>query len=218
MNRHKLLGTDLEVSPICLGPAGFGSRIDRETAFLMLDRFLDAGGCFVDTASVYARDRAAGISRSEEILGIYRKSRRDSQLLIATKGAHYDLSTRESRVNRAAICADLDESLRTLGCECIDLYWLHRDDESRPIEEIIDIMESLTAAGKIRYYGASNYSTQRLARAKEYAKSIGARGFSAVSNYWTPLCENEGYPLSADTTLVTSKAPDLAAGGFAVCV
>jgi len=209
MKKLKLRGTELEVSEVCLGAAGFGRRTDRETAFLMLDRFAAAGGCFVDTANIYARDREVGISRSEEILGLYLKERKNSNLLIATKGAHYDLVTRESRVNRRCIEADLEESLRTLGREYVDLYWLHRDDENMPIEEIVDIMESLVRSGKIRYYGASNYSSERLAKAKKYADSIGAVGFSAVSNYWTPLKENEGHPLSQDSTLVTCRDGDL---------
>ena len=61
-----------------------------------------------------------------------------------------------------------------------------------PIEEIVDMMEGFVKEGKIRYYGASNYSLDRLKRAKEYAKSVGAQGFCAVSNYWTLLKENEG--------------------------
>lgn len=211
MKKQILAGTELTVSPICLGAAGFGSRIDKDTAFAMLDIFSAAGGNFIDTANIYARDRAAGISRSEELLGLYLKERPKSDLVIATKGAHYDLETRESRVKRSCIEADLDESLRTLGRDRIDLYWLHRDDESLPIEEIIDIMEDLVRADKIRYYAASNYTVERLARAKAYAESIGAKGFSAVSNYWTPLKGNEGYPLSSDTTLVTCRDGDLAA-------
>ena len=210
MIKTKLSGTDLSVSPVCLGTAGFGRKIDRETAFDFLDRFTDRGGNFVDTASLYARDFEASISRSEEILGEYVKTRPHKQLLIATKGGHYDLKTKEKRVNKACITADLEESLRTLGKETIDLYGLHRDDPDIPVEEIVDMMEEFVKAGKIRYYGASNYTLERLARAKKYAESIGALGFSAVSNYWTLLKENEGFPLSSDNTLVTWRNCDLA--------
>ena len=209
MRQIKLKGTELTVSEICLGAAGFGKRIDKETAFDFLDRFVDAGGRFVDTASLYARDNEAGISLSEEVLGLYTKSRPNSPLTIATKGGHYDLATKQKRVNKTCVGADLEQSLRTLNKECIDLYWLHRDDTDLPIEEIVDMMEGFVKEGKIRYYGASNYSVARLARAKEYAESIGAQGFCAVSNYWTLLKENEGHPLSADNTLVTWTNNDL---------
>lgn len=209
MKSVKLYGTKLTVSELCLGTAGFGKRLDKETAFDFLDRFVLAGGNFVDTANIYARDAEAGISRSEEVLGLYLKERPSSPLIIATKGAHYDLKTKEKRVNKTCITADLEESLRTLGKECIDLYWLHRDDPEMPIEDIVDIMEGFVKAGKIRYYGASNYSIERLAKAKEYAKSTGVQGFSAASDYWTMLKENEGFPLSSDNTLVTLRNADL---------
>ena len=209
MKQVKLEGTELTVSEICLGAASFGKKLDKDTAFDFLDRFVAAGGRFVDTASLYARDNAAGISRSEEVLGLYMKSRPDSPLTIATKGGHYDLATKQKRVNRACVTSDLEESLRTLNRDSIDLYWLHRDDTDLPIEEIVDMMEDFVKEGKIRYYGASNYSIERLAKAKEYAKSVGAQGFCAVSNYWTLLKENEGYPLSADNTLVTWRNDDL---------
>ena len=211
MKSRKLFGTDLEISPICLGTAGFGTRVDKDTAFSMLDLFLDAVGRLVDTANIYARDKAKQISKSEEILGLYLKEHPNTELTVATKGAHYDLTTKENRVNRKCIEADLDESLCTLGLDRIDLYWLHRDDENRPVEEIIDIMEDFVRKGKIAYYGASNYTVKRLAEAKTYADRIGVKGFSAVSNYWTPLKENAGHPLSADTTLVTCKNGDLSA-------
>lgn len=210
MQKIKLIGTDLSVSPVCLGAAGFGSRIDRDTAFAMLDKFVAAGGNFIDTANIYARDRVVGISRSEEVLGAYLKARPGNPLVIATKGAHYDLTTRADRVNRSDIEADLDESLRTLGLDCIDFYYLHRDDPKIPIEAIVDILEGFVKAGKIRYYGGSNYTLERLLRARRYAAENGMQGFSAVSNYWTPATENEGCPRSADKTLVTCTEQDLA--------
>ena len=209
MKSVKLAKTELDVSPVCFGASGFGRKIDRETAFDFLDRFWDAGGNFIDTANLYSRDAEAGISRSEEILGQYTKSRPDKKLLIATKGGHYDLKTKQKRVNKPCVTADLEESLRTLGKEVIDLYWLHRDDPDIPIEEIVDMMEDFVKQGKIRYYGASNYTASRLMEAKKYAESVGARGFCAVSNYWTLLKENDGYPLSPDSTLVKWTADSL---------
>ena len=88
MKQKKLLGTELTVSEVCFGTAGFGSRVDRETAFLMLDRFVECGGNFVDTANVYSRDFEAGFSASARIIGEYLKSRGKHTLIVATKGAH----------------------------------------------------------------------------------------------------------------------------------
>ena len=211
MEKLQLKGTQLMISPVCLGAAGFGKRIDKDDAFAFLDTFAAAGGNFIDTANIYARDQVVGISRSEEVLGAYLKARPNNSLVIATKGAHYDLKTREGRVTRAAIHADLEESLRTLGRDHIDFYWLHRDDPSLPIEVIVDILEDLVKTGKIRYYGGSNYTYERLTRAMQYAKENNLQGFSGVSNYWTPAVENPGCPRSADTTLVTCTEENLAA-------
>ena len=84
-------------------------------------------------------------------------------MIVATKGAHYSFENPgRSRVNREDIRADLDESLRTLGTEVIDFYWLHRDDPEKPVEEIVDILEEMQKEGRIRYFGFSNYRTDRL--------------------------------------------------------
>ncbi|MBE6611828.1 MAG: aldo/keto reductase [Ruminococcaceae bacterium] len=210
MKQLKLNRTELTVSEICLGADRFGSTLDRETAFAMLDKFRAAGGNFIDTASLYVRDWDRKISVSEEILGEYlRKNGKDS-LIIATKGAHPNLDTMHiSRINREEITADLDESLTTLGLDCIDFYWLHRDNPEMPIGEIVELMEEFVRAGKIRYYGGSNYTAARMREADAYAKAHGLHGFSGVSNMWMPAKQNPGHPLYNDKTLVGFTDEDL---------
>ena len=203
MQKIKLNKTDLMVSPVCLGADYFGTARDKDTAFAMLDRFLEAGGSFIDTASIYGRDFKACISRSEEVLGQYLKARPGADIMIATKGGHYDLATKRTRINREEIVADLDESLRTLELDHIDFYWLHRDRPEIPVEEIVDILEEQVKAGKIRWYGGSNYALTRLQAADAYAKANGLQGFSGVSNHYTPAVETPGCPLYNDDTLVT---------------
>lgn len=203
--------TDLAVSEICLGTAGFGGGIDRDTAFRMLDKFRDGGGNFVDTANVYARNWEEKVSYSERMLGEYLKSRGKHSLIVATKGAHPAFTTMHTpRVSREEIGADLDESLRSLGLDCIDFYWLHRDDPSMPIGEILEILEEFRKAGKIRFYGGSNYAASRIREADAYAKAHGLQGFSAISNMWMPAKQNPGHPLSADDTLVKFTDEELA--------
>lgn len=210
MKQKKLLGTDLSVSEVCFGTAGFGSKIDRDTAFAMLDRFRDCGGTFIDTANIYSRNFEEKYSASERIIGEYLKSRGKNAVTVATKCAHPDFKTMHiSRISREEINCDLEESLKSLGLDCIDFYWLHRDNEAMPVGEIIEIMEELVKAGKIRYYGASNYSAARIREATEYAKVHGYKGFSSVSNRWMPATENDGHPLSEDDTLVRFSDSDL---------
>ena len=197
------------VSEICLGADGFGSKLDRDTAFRMLDAFRDAGGNFVDTANIYARDFAEGYSRSERILGEYLASRGKDSLVIATKGAHPDPKTMHTpRVTRECIEKDLDESLLSLGLDCIDIYYLHRDDPAMPIGEILEILDDFRKMGKIKRYAGSNYSVERVREASEYARTHGIPGFSFISNMWSPASQNPGAPLSGDDTLVRFEDAD----------
>ena len=199
------------LSEVCLGADGFGSRLDRDMAFRMLDAFRDAGGNFVDTANIYSRDFSEGYSRSERMLGEYLASRGKSSLVVATKGAHPELKTMHTpRVTRECIEKDLDESLLSLGLDCIDIYYLHRDDPSMPIGEIIDILDDLRKAGKIKRYAGSNYSSERVRASAEYAKAHDIPGFSFISNMWSPASQNPGSPLSGDDTLVRFEDADIA--------
>lgn len=210
MNLVKLHKCGPEVSEICLGADHFGTKFDRDLAFELLDRFRDAGGNFVDTANIYARDFENGFSRSERILGEYLKSRGKASLVVATKGGHPNVKTMHTpRLSRVEIERDLDESLKSLGLDAIDLYYLHRDDQSKSIGEIIEILEEFVRKGKIRHYAASNYTKSRLEESIKFSESHNCQGFSAVSNMWSPAVENPGAPLSGDDTLVRFDDSDL---------
>lgn len=185
MNR-RLPGTDLELSPICLGTGGFGGSIDRQTSFAMLDRFVELGGNFLDTAHVYSNWIPGEKSRSEKTIGLWLKDRQNRQnMVIGTKGAHPNLETmHQPRLSRAEIQIDLEESLGHLQSDWIDLYWLHRDDPTRPVEDILETLNLQVAAGKIRFFGASNWTLERLRLAQEYAAANGMRGFVADQVLW----------------------------------
>jgi aryl-alcohol dehydrogenase-like predicted oxidoreductase len=142
----------------------------------LLDRFVAAGGNAVDTAHVY------GNGASERAIGEWlRQSGRREDILIISKGAHPDLSDWIPRVNPAAIAQDLAESLERLGVETIDLYLLHRDDESVPVGPLVDLLNEQVAAGRIRAFGASNWSHLRIKEANAYAAAHGLLGFAANS-------------------------------------
>lgn len=204
MGLEKLGKTELKVSGICYGCGNFGEKLSREQAFEVLDRYVGEGGNFLDTANVYCRWIEGLENSSEQILGEWLRSRgKKERVVIATKGGHYDFKAPDvSRVNKKEITIDLEESLKTLGVDTIDFYWLHRDDEAKDVEEILEIMEGLVRSGKIRYYGASNYKLERLKQADKYAKEKGIPGFSAVSNQWCLAKINPDSPLYVDKTLV----------------
>lgn len=199
-----LKDTDLHLSNICFGTGNFGDGVEKETAFLLLDEFVRQGGNFIDTANCYCRWIPGNGNSAERYLGEWLKSRgAQNDVVIATKGAHYAFeATENSRVNEECIRKDAEESMRTLGLDVLDFYWLHRDDENKPIEEIMDILELLKKEGKIRYYGLSNYRIERLARAKEYLKKKGLCGPYAVSNQWSLATVNAGKNVNQDPSLV----------------
>jgi 1-deoxyxylulose-5-phosphate synthase len=148
----KLQGTDLEVSRLCFGTMTFGKPVDQETANAMVDRCMDAGINFFDTANIYQ----AGIS--ESMLGQAMRGKRD-KLIVATKvrGKMGD-GPDESGLSKRAIFRAIDESLKRLQTDYVDLYYLHQPDYAVPIEESLRAMEELIKQGKVRFPATSNYS------------------------------------------------------------
>ena len=123
---------------------------------------------------------------SEKTLGAWMKARGNrQQVVVATKGAHPNLETMHiPRLSPAEIVGDLEASLGHLQTEQIDLYWLHRDDPARPVSEILETLEAQRQAGKIRYYGCSNWRPARLREAQSYAQQHGLSGFAADQPLW----------------------------------
>lgn len=187
MKTVSLPKTDLAPSVLCLGGVALGSRLDEQASFALLDAFVDFGGNFIDTAKVYADWLPGERSVSEKTIGRWLRRRGyRSRLIVSTKGAHPELaSMHKPRLDRKEIDRDLTQSLRNLQVECIDLYWLHRDDPARPVAPIIDALQEQVAAGKIRYYGCSNWRAERIAAAQLYAQRRGWTGFVANQPMWS---------------------------------
>lgn len=183
-----LPNTNLTTSTICLGTSNFGATIPQADAFALMDAFVEQGGNFLDTAHVYANwITTLPKSISEKTIGAWMKARNNRhQIIIGTKGAHPDLATMHiSRLAPADIMQDLNESLQHLQTETIDLYWLHRDDPTRPVGDIIDTLDAQVKAGKIRAFGCSNWSTARMKAAFDYANTHGCHGFVANQPMWS---------------------------------
>ncbi len=187
MDLVQLPNSELSVYPICLGSGSLGSTVDRSDSFRMLDTYLAAGGNFIDTAKVYADWLPIERSISEKTIGEWLRQRGNrSQVVLSTKGAHPDLATMHiSRVSPADITGDLDASLEHLGVETIDIYWLHRDDPTHPVSEILETLAEQVRAGKIRYFGCSNWKTGRIREAQAYAAGHGLPGFSGNQMMWS---------------------------------
>lgn len=197
MRYRRLQRTDLDVSAVSLGCAEFGGRTTSAEAFDLLDRYVDQGGNFIDTASFYGRWLDREENYSEAVIGRWMKARGNrTAVVVGTKGGHPEFSpgfeTRPlvHRLARTDIQHDLDESLRLLGTDVIDLYWLHFDDPARPVSAMIDVLEDNVRAGKIRYYGCCNWSAARLREAHAYCAREGLRGFVASQSLWNLAAHN----------------------------
>ena len=179
MRRQILPQTELCVSPICLGTGQYGTGIDASTALSQLSEFYELGGNFIDTAHIYGNWGEGLESPSEKLIGTWLKSTGlRSSVIISTKGAHPKLESMHiSRMGIPELSLDLEESLQFLQTDYIDLYFLHRDDPTIPVEIIIDYLDSCVEAGKIRYYGCSNWQLSRIKEAAAYVKSKGTQGF-----------------------------------------
>jgi len=180
IDSYRTLGTTgLRVSPLALGAMNFddgtwGSA--PETSFDILDHYLDAGGNFIDTANQY------NAGKSEETLGSYfaqRSGRRD-RVVLATKfgGTLHPTDPNAGGAGRKAIYSQLDESLRRLKTDYIDLYWMHQWDRHTPIEETLSTLDALVRAGKIRAIGVSNVPAWWIGQAVGLS---GVRGWESIA-------------------------------------
>jgi aryl-alcohol dehydrogenase-like predicted oxidoreductase len=169
--------TDLSVFPISLGTNVFGWTADKETSFTILDAYVDGGGNFLDTADVYPY-WATGESTSETIIGEWLASRRNrDSIVLATKvGMLEGLEGLAPATIRTAV----EDSLRRLRTDYIDLYWAHVDDHDTPLVESLAAFDALIQEGKVRHVGASNYSAGRLAEALKISDAEGLARYVAL--------------------------------------
>jgi len=167
MQYVSLSETDAMVSVVCLGTDYYGSRTPPTTAYQLLDQFADAGGTFIDTSNVYAcwiPGYQGG--ESETTIGGWMAARQNrARIFVGTKlGFPYPGTAgglRASEIER-----ECERSLRRIKTDRIDLYYAHCDDRQTPLEEILEAFHRLVRAGKVRFIGASNWLTWRLAEAR----------------------------------------------------
>lgn len=173
MEKRPLGRSGLATAPLCLGGNVFGWTADEKTSFAILDRFVDLGFNLIDTANVYSRwvpGHKGG--ESETVIGKWlEKSGKRDRVLIATKVGMG--SDEEKGLTRAKIAKSVDESLKRLGIDTIDLYQTHADDPATPVEETLEALGRLVKAGKVRAIGASQYSPERLRESLEASKRLG---------------------------------------------
>ncbi len=187
----KLRQTDLEVSDVCFGGNVFGWTADQLESFRLLDRFIELGGNFIDTADVYSAWKEGNSGgESETIIGNYLKLKGNrADVVIATKVAMLESRKGLSAKNIVAAC---DDSLRRLQTDYIDIYYAHSDDQDTPLEETLEGFNSLVEAGKVRYIAASNYTFDRLGQALKISKDNNFASYIALQNRYS-LVAREPY-------------------------
>ena len=170
-----LLPNGLEVSEVALGAMMFGSTTSKKESYEVLDAYMDMGGNFIDTSNNYAHWAGTG-DESETLLGEWLRDRgcRD-RVVLATK-VGFDRHGKGAGLKKEQIEYWIDESLRKLGTDYVDLYYAHTDDPNTPLDETMEAFDRLVKKGKVRALGSSNFDTWRLAEAN----------LTAEQNGWTP--------------------------------
>ncbi|MFM6114240.1 MAG: aldo/keto reductase [Sphaerospermopsis kisseleviana] len=212
----KLGQTGLTVSRLVLGTMTFGLQTDEETSIKILDTAAEGGINFLDTADVYPLGGGLPTAgRTEEIIGRWLKGKRE-HFIVATKAvgkvgpAPWDQGS-----SRKHILDAIDVSLRRLGTDYVDLYQLHSDDASTPLDETLEALDTIVRAGKVRYIGVSNYLAYRLARALGRADVRNLTRFVSIQPRYNLLfreIERELLPLAQEEGLGVIPYNPLAGG------
>jgi len=182
--------TGLRVTPICLGTMSFGSWSDERESFKIMDKSIDRGINFFDTAEVYPiPPNAKYMGLTEEIIGRWLKEKPRDKIIIASKvaGAANGWFVPPVRhgltaIDKFHIKTAIEGSLKRLGTDYIDLYQMHWPDTIVPIEESLKAFEELIQEGKVRYIGTSNDSAYGLTKANETSKRLGVSRFESIQN------------------------------------
>ena len=203
-----------EVSVVGLGTNNFGRRCDYEQTLSVIDAALDAGITLFDTADIY------GQGMSEDYIGRALEGRRDRVLLATKFGMPMDERPEESRGRPEYVRWAIEGSLRRLRTDVIDVYQMHRPDDSTPIAETLGVLNELVEEGKVRWIGSSNFSAEQIEAAENAARDGGTARFVSVQNEYSlfrrqiekdvlPACERLGigvlpyFPLASG--LLTGK-------------
>lgn len=204
MDRKRLGQTGLKVSPICLGTMTYGAPswrdwvLDEAASRPFIQRALEAGINFFDTADIYSQ------GTSEEVVGRALKDfggQRESYV-VATK-VYFPVDGKHGGLSRKHILHAIDDSLRRLGMDYVDLYQIHRFDNGTPVEETVQALHDVVKAGKARYIGASSMHAWQFGKFLATADKMGLTRFVSMQNFYNlvyreeerdmlPLCHDQG--------------------------
>ena len=197
--------TDLKISPLCLGTMTFGTPVAEADAIRLTHWAIDHGVYFLDTANMYegySRYPGSAGGVAEEILGKALKGKRDKVVLASKVGMKIGPADDDQGLSRAHVLREMDRSLARLGCECLDLYYMHKPDPTTPLGESVRAFNDLIDAGKARHWGISNFSAAQIAELLKVCDDNGWRRPVALQPAYSllkrdveaevlPLCQRE---------------------------
>ncbi len=185
MDWRELGTTGINIAPIMFGGNVFGWTVDQEKAFELLDAFVDAGFNSIDTANCYSiwADGNEG-GESESIIGAWMKERGNRDDIIVASKVGHDMRKRGRGLSKAHIIREVEDSLRRLQTDYIDLYQAHRDDPNTALEDVLDTFDELINTGKVRAIGASNYNAARLREALDIAEKKGLPRYGTLQPHY----------------------------------
>jgi len=201
--RHVQLGrTGLPVSRLCLGTMTFGLQCDEPASFAILDRAAAGGISFLDTADVYPLGGTREtVGRTEEILGLWLRGRRHDFVLATKCSGATSARPWDRGASRKHILDAIDDSLRRLGTDYVDLYQIHHPDAATPMDETLRALDDVVRAGKARYLGCSNYQAYQVARAIGRSETLALARFDSIQPRYNLLfrqIEREILPMSRE--------------------
>jgi aryl-alcohol dehydrogenase-like predicted oxidoreductase len=205
MELRELGRSGLKVSPVCLGGNVFGWTADEKASFAVLDAFTGAGGNFIDTADVYStwiEGHKGG--ESETVLGRWMKARGNRDKVILATKVGSDMGQGRKGLKAGYIARAVEDSLKRLQTDTIDLYQSHRDDLETPQEETLEAYDKLIKAGKVRVIGASNFTAERLASALAISAKNGLPRYESLQPEYN-LYEREGYEAALEPLCAREK-------------
>jgi aryl-alcohol dehydrogenase-like predicted oxidoreductase len=205
MEKRRLGQSSLEVPPITFGCNVFGWTADEKTSFALLDAWLDAGFNFLDTADVYSRWHPGNSGGdSELIIGKWLKARGNRDKVILATKLGIEMGPGKKGLSRSYMKTAVEDSLRRLQTDYIDLYQSHRDDPDTAIEETLSSYAELIKQGKVREIGASNYSAPRFAEALKLSAEKGLPRYQSLQPHYS-LVERGEFEGPLETLCLAEK-------------
>lgn len=216
MQHVRFGATGLHVSRLCLGTMTFGLQCDEQASFAILDAAAGHGITFLDTANAYPLGgKVEDMGRTEQILGKWLKGKRE-QFIVATKcSGKMGNAPWQQGTSRKHVMTAIDDSLRRLGTDYVDLYQVHHFDALTPVDETVEAFDAVVKAGKARYVGVSNYHAYRVARALGRAEALGLARLVSVQPRYNLLfreIERELLPFCQEENLAVIPYNPLAGG------